>query len=247
MGIGVRLDQIICDAESTSGYTKRRRRLRRKRFSDEIQLLIAVFDNPSGEMIETYNYVKGDVDSGDIFRPDDLFLRTTDYESTEIKLRLMALEIDGVRQLTKLTDKNYKEWIKYKGGILNFIETSGDRGAAHAGMISPLGLAGLGSVAPDDLIAYDELVVNREQISGTQTIDNITEEPSPFSRSVTSGGTTLDKDGKVVPTVGTSEEPISVSRKLEFSRSVANRLTASMTYKSKEALSQYTFKLTFSI
>lgn len=246
MGIGIRLNEIRCEEESTSGFSKRRRRLRRKRFSDEIQLLIAVLDSSSGELIDTYNYVRGEVDSGDIFRPEDLFLSTSENSSTEIKLRLMLIEIDGVRQLKKITDKNFKNW-ETNQSIAIHSEGNQDHTAVGLGFVSPLLIAAFRHIADADLLAYDELIISSDQISGTESIDSIAEEASPFERIKGEGGTTLSSSGEVVPVTGIRRTPIKLTRQVDFSRPSTNRLLASLTYNSQEALSSYNIKITFSI
>ncbi|OWW25810.1 hypothetical protein B4Q04_09455 [Zobellia sp. OII3] len=246
MGIGIRLSELRCEEESTSGFSKRRRRLRRKRHSDEIQLLIAVIDNASGELIDTFNYVRGEVDSGDVFRPDELFLSTTENSSLEVKLRIMLLEIDGVRQLKKITDKNYKTW-EGNQSIAFHSEGNQDNTAIGLGFGSPFLIAAFRHIADADLLAYDEVIVNREQISGSRPIDNVGEEASPFARVFSEGGTTISASGGTVPVTGVRRVPIKLTRRVDFSRPAANRLLASMTYNSEEALSRYNIRVTFSI
>ncbi len=241
MAISIRLNEVNCNLESTSGFSKRRRRIRRKRASDELQVMIAVLNNTSGELLDTYNYVREDVDTGDTFRPNDLILSAADNDATEIKIRLIALELDGVGKTSKIARSNYSKWVKSQ----RFSTTGNqDHNAVGLGFISPFFIAAFRHIAEPDLLAFDELIINVNNIRGTERLENIPEEPSPLTRARTEA--ILNSGGEVTGH-STRHIPVDMTRAVSFSSGSTSRLSATMLYKSEEAFSEYEFKLTFGI
>lgn len=167
MGIGARFLEINCDLETASGGWARRRNRQRRRGSDELALFVAMHNSESGDLLAWHKYYRGNVDSGDTFRPERSMLAPVDSVDN-IVITLTALEIDGAGKLSKLVDREYKNFqnrVTTLGGLsLPSISGPGPLDKT-VGFLSPLGAGFWFAEMEDDLIAVDRFYINRDWIS----------------------------------------------------------------------------------
>ncbi len=226
MGIGVRLMEVTCDLESASGRWARRRNRQRRRGSDELAVFAATHDLATGQRLSYFKFVRGDVDTGDVYHPEQSFLGPSD-STDQIVLSLAAREVDGAGSRSTLVDREFQHWVASTQQLGPIPLTTGqpssqpgDVAAEVVGSVLSAGFHWLGAQPADELIAVDRMIVTRSGPGGTLTV-------------------TSPEDGSEIALSSTA---ITLSRSVE---TVDGNAIATTAYDSRDANSRYTLSFEF--
>lgn len=129
-GHRITVRNLFCINESTSGWSSRRRRLRRRRFSDEVALMVVMqgvdaAQNFTDFTVKEVRSVTG-VDSGELVSLPPVDATFSD-DTTRVLIWVKALEINGAGKTSKLAQDAFNDW----SGFLFFHPNTftGDEGA----------------------------------------------------------------------------------------------------------------------
>ena len=165
MPVGVKLNEVRCIDETTSGRNSRVRGRRQNRASDEIAMFTAMHDAESGRLLAVHKFWETGVDSGDEFHRDQSMLAPED-SSSAIGVTVVGYEIDGRGKTQTLVDDKYEEWLgAVSAGDWGLSLT--DTAARTAAKIFLVPFAAR-RVMRDDLIMLDRFRIDERDVTGPE-------------------------------------------------------------------------------
>jgi len=156
MPIGMRVRDLTCLEETTSGRNSRVRARRRNWGSDEVALFAAVHDAASGRLLTVYRHHRGEVDSGDVLTIEQSALAPAD-STDSIIVTLVGYEIDGRGALGTLVKDKYDAWVDAVSDADWGLSVENDRVDAAVGVLLVPPFAK--RVLHDDVILLDRFEV----------------------------------------------------------------------------------------
>ncbi len=166
MSIGVRMNEVVCNLETTSGRRSRVQERRREWGSDEIALFAAIHDAEGGDLLSVYRFGREEVDSGNSFNLNQSMLAPSD-SSDSILISIVGYEIDGPRGFQRLYNDKYEEWLGVVGeSDFGLSLEPGPRETANGIFFAPFHFTLWKRLLEDDLIILDRFEVESSVFGG---------------------------------------------------------------------------------